>query len=41
MIDHDVNFLTGFANILAEAVNTSDRNAVVQTHNRADASDGR
>ena len=27
---HDVNFLTGFANILAEAANTADRNAVVQ-----------
>ncbi len=27
---HDVNFLTGFANILAEAANTADRNAIVQ-----------
>jgi two-component sensor histidine kinase/DNA-binding response OmpR family regulator len=27
---NDVNFVTGFANILAEAVNTSKRNAVVQ-----------
>jgi two-component sensor histidine kinase len=26
---HDVNFVTGFANVLAEAVNTSKRNAVV------------
>ena len=27
---HDVNFVTGFANVLAEAVNTSKRNSVVQ-----------
>jgi two-component sensor histidine kinase len=27
---HDVNFLTGFANVLAEAVNTAERNAVVE-----------
>jgi len=27
---NDVNFVTGFANVLAEAVNTSKRNAVVQ-----------
>jgi two-component sensor histidine kinase len=28
--DHDINFLTGFANVLAEAVNTSKRNAALQ-----------
>jgi hypothetical protein len=28
--EHDVNFVTGFANVLAEAVNTSKRNTVVQ-----------
>lgn len=28
---HDINFLTGFANVLAEAVNTSKRNAVLQS----------
>jgi two-component sensor histidine kinase/ActR/RegA family two-component response regulator/putative methionine-R-sulfoxide reductase with GAF domain len=28
--EHDVDFVTGFANVLAEAVNTSKRNAVVQ-----------
>ena len=28
--EHDIDFVTGFANILAEAVNTSKRNAVVQ-----------
>ncbi|MGB8841224.1 MAG: GAF domain-containing protein [Aliidongia sp.] len=28
--EHDINFVTGFANILAEAVNTSKRNGVVQ-----------
>jgi two-component sensor histidine kinase/ActR/RegA family two-component response regulator/putative methionine-R-sulfoxide reductase with GAF domain len=27
---HDINFLTGFANVLAEAVNTSKRNGVIQ-----------
>ena len=27
---HDINFVTGFANVLAEAVNTSKRNSVVQ-----------
>jgi len=27
---HDINFVTGFANVLAEAVNTSKRNGVVQ-----------
>jgi two-component sensor histidine kinase len=29
--EHDVNFLTGFANVLAEAVATSERTAVLQT----------
>jgi two-component sensor histidine kinase/CheY-like chemotaxis protein len=29
--EHDINFLTGFANVLAEAVNTSKRNAVLQS----------
>jgi two-component sensor histidine kinase/CheY-like chemotaxis protein len=29
--EHDVNFLTGFANILAEAVNTSKRNAAIRS----------
>jgi two-component sensor histidine kinase len=29
--EHDVNFLTGFANVLAEAVSTSERTAVLQT----------
>src|SRR3984957_1043653 len=29
--DHDIVFLTGFANVLAEAVNTSKRNAVLQS----------
>ena len=28
--EHDINFVTGFANVLAEAVNTSKRNSVVQ-----------
>jgi two-component sensor histidine kinase/CheY-like chemotaxis protein len=28
--EHDVDFLTGFANVLAEAVNTSKRNIVLQ-----------
>jgi two-component sensor histidine kinase/ActR/RegA family two-component response regulator len=28
---HDVDFLTGFANVLAEAVNTSERNIVLHT----------
>ena len=28
--EHDINFLTGFANVLAEAVATSDRNQVLQ-----------
>jgi two-component sensor histidine kinase len=28
--DHDIVFLTGFANVLAEAVNTSKRNAALQ-----------
>ena len=28
--DHDIVFLTGFANVLAEAVNTSKRNATLQ-----------
>jgi two-component sensor histidine kinase len=28
--EHDIDFVTGFANILAEAVNTSKRNTVVQ-----------
>jgi two-component sensor histidine kinase len=28
--EHDINFLTGFANVLAEAVNSSNRNEVVQ-----------
>jgi two-component sensor histidine kinase len=28
---HDVDFLTGFANVLAEAVNTSKRNAALRT----------
>jgi two-component sensor histidine kinase/DNA-binding NarL/FixJ family response regulator/putative methionine-R-sulfoxide reductase with GAF domain len=28
--EHDVVFVTGFANVLAEAVNTSKRNAIVQ-----------
>ncbi|HEX7565962.1 MAG TPA: GAF domain-containing protein, partial [Bradyrhizobium sp.] len=29
--DHDVDFLTGFANVLAEAVSTSKRNNVLQS----------
>jgi two-component sensor histidine kinase/ActR/RegA family two-component response regulator len=29
--DHDIVFLTGFANVLAEAVNTSKRNAALQS----------
>ena len=29
--EHDINFLTGFANVLAEAVNTAKRNAVLQS----------
>ena len=28
---HDIDFLTGFANVLAEAVNTSKRNSVLQS----------
>ena len=28
---HDINFLTGFANVVAEAVNTSQRNASLQS----------
>jgi two-component sensor histidine kinase/ActR/RegA family two-component response regulator len=28
--EHDINFVTGFANVLAEAVNTSKRNAIVK-----------
>jgi two-component sensor histidine kinase/DNA-binding response OmpR family regulator len=28
---HDIDFLTGFANVLAEAVNTSKRNTLLQT----------
>jgi len=27
---HDINFVTGFANVLAEAVNTSKRNSIMQ-----------
>jgi signal transduction histidine kinase/CheY-like chemotaxis protein len=29
--DNDINFLTGFANVLAEAVNTSERTATLRT----------
>ena len=29
--DHDIDFLTGFANVLAEAVDTSARNAALQS----------
>ena len=28
--EHDINFVTGFANVLAEAVNTAKRNSIVQ-----------
>ena len=33
--DHDIVFLTGFANVLAEAVNTSKRNATLQVRSTA------
>src|SRR6185503_12855712 len=29
--EHDINFLTGFANVVAEAVDTADRTAALRT----------
>jgi GAF domain-containing protein len=39
--EHDINFVTGFANVLAEAVNSSKRNEVVQAGVTPDARNGR